>query len=108
MPDYQPDAIGPLHGVRVLDLSRLVAGNLLTGFLADFGADVVKVEPASGGDTLRAWQTNGISTSWKVYSRNKRSLALDFRHPRTHDLLLSLARGASVFVESFRPGTLEE
>jgi formyl-CoA transferase len=104
--DYTPNAKGPLDGVRVLDLSRLVAGNTLTGVLADFGADVVKVEPA-GGDTLRAWSTKSVQVNWKLYARNKKSLALELRRPEARDLLLKLAERAAVFVESFRPDTLE-
>jgi crotonobetainyl-CoA:carnitine CoA-transferase CaiB-like acyl-CoA transferase len=105
--DYMPNARGALDGVRVLDLSRLVAGNTLTGVLADFGADVVKVEPAAG-DTLRAWSTKGVQTNWKLYARNKKSLALELRKPEARELLLKLAEGAQVFVESFRPDTLEK
>ena len=62
--DYQPEARGPLDGVRVLDLSRLFAGNLLTQILSDFGAEVIKVEPPDG-DTLRAWKTEGVAIHWK-------------------------------------------
>jgi formyl-CoA transferase len=105
--DYQPDAKGPLDGVRALDLSRLVAGNTLTGLLADFGAEVIKVEP-DAGDTLRAWRTRGVQVNWKLYARNKKSLALELRDPRARDLLLKLAETAQVFVESFRPDTLEK
>jgi formyl-CoA transferase len=61
--DYQPQAKGTLEGVRVLDLSRLVAGNTITQQLADFGAEVIKVEPPAG-DTLRAWETKGVHTNW--------------------------------------------
>jgi crotonobetainyl-CoA:carnitine CoA-transferase CaiB-like acyl-CoA transferase len=92
--------------VRVLDLSRLVAGNTLTQMLGDFGAEVVKVEPPAG-DTLRAWQTKGVATDWKIYARNKKSLCLDLRKPEAKDLLLKLLPTAAIFVESFRPGTLE-
>jgi formyl-CoA transferase len=105
--DYQPDQAGPLNGVRVLDLSRLVAGNTLTGMLADFGAEVIKVEPAAG-DTLRAWKTREVQTNWKLYARNKKSLALELRKPEARALLLDLAATAAVFVESFRPDTLEK
>lgn len=105
--DYQPQAGGPLSGVRVLDLSRLVAGNSLTQVLADFGADVIKIESPSG-DTLRAWKTEDIETNWKLYARNKKSLGLQLRSPRARQLLLDLVPSAAVFVESFRPGTLEK
>ena len=104
--DYTPGAKGALDGVRVLDLSRLVAGNTLTQLLGDFGAEVVKVEPPAG-DTLRAWQTKGVATDWKLYGRNKKSLCLDLRKPEARALLLKLVPTAAVFVESFRPGTLE-
>jgi formyl-CoA transferase len=99
--------VGTLDGVRVLDLSRLVAGNTLTQLLADFGAEVIKVEPPAG-DTLRAWRTRGVQTNWKVYARNKKSLCLELRKPEAMALLLDLVRTAAVFVESFRPGTLEK
>ena len=105
--DYAPGARGPLNGVRVLDLSRLFAGNVLTQVLGDFGAEVIKVEPPEG-DTLRAWQTNGVSTHWKIYSRNKKSLALDLRKPEAIGLVRRLMPSATLFIESFRPGTLEK
>jgi formyl-CoA transferase len=105
--DYTPLKHGPLQGVRVLDLSRLVAGNTLTGLLADFGAEVVKVEPAAG-DTLRAWRTKDVQTNWKLYARNKKSVALELRKPEARALLLRMVEKADVFVESFRPDTLEK
>lgn len=105
--DYQPDAVGPLDGVRVLDLSRLFAGNVLTQILGDFGAEVIKVEPPAG-DTLRGWKTEGVSTHWKIYARNKKSLGLDLRNPRARDIFLKLVPTAAVLVESFRPGVLEK
>jgi formyl-CoA transferase len=104
---YEPQAKGTLTGVRVLDLSRLVAGNMLTQVLGDFGAEVIKVEPAAG-DTLRAWQTNGVPTNWKIYARNKKSLGLELRKPEARELLARLIPTAAIFVESFRPGTLED
>ena len=105
--DYDPLMKGTLDGVRVLDLSRLVAGNTLTQMLADFGAEVIKVEPPAG-DTLRAWKTNGVQTNWKIYARNKKSLCLELRKPRARELLLDLVTTAAIFVESFRPGMLEQ
>jgi formyl-CoA transferase len=98
---------GPLYGLRIVDLSRLVAGNTLTMALADLGADVIKIEPPTG-DTLRQWRVAGIETVWKAYSRNKRSLCLDLRNPESRKILLRLVGTAHVFVESFRPGTLEK
>lgn len=103
---FSPDATGPLDGIRILDLSRLVAGNTLTMALADLGADVLKVEPATG-DTLRDWKVRDVSTSWKAYCRNKRSLCLNFRAPGAVDVILDLVAHADVFIESFKPGTLE-
>ncbi len=97
----------PLAGLRVLDLSRLVAGNQLTMLLADFGADVVKVERPGAGDPLRSWLTGGLDLDWKVYARNKRSLVLDLKEPADREVLLGLAESADVLVESFRPGNLE-
>jgi crotonobetainyl-CoA:carnitine CoA-transferase CaiB-like acyl-CoA transferase len=105
--DYLTGKRGPLDGLRVLDLSRLVAGNTLTGVLADFGAEVIKVEPHAG-DTLRAWKTKDVSTNWKLYARNKKSIALELRKSAAREILLRLAEKCDVFVESFRPGTLEE
>ncbi len=99
---------GALCGIRVLDLSRLVAGNMTSLQLADFGADVIKVEPLPWGDPLRAWKREGYASFWKVYGRNKRSLALDFRSSRAIDILKRLIDETDVLIESFRPGTLEK
>lgn len=105
--DYQPGVRGPLSGLRVIDLSRLVAGNILTQHLVDFGADVIKVEPREG-DTLRGWKVKGVETAWKVHCRGKRSLCIDFRQEGAIPLIRRLVSGAAIFVESFRPGTLEQ
>jgi crotonobetainyl-CoA:carnitine CoA-transferase CaiB-like acyl-CoA transferase len=105
--NYQPDARGPLEGVRVLDLSRLVAGNVVSHVLADFGADVIKVEAPGRGDDLRAWKVAGVASYWKVYGRNKRSITLDFRKREGRELLLQLVQGAQILVENFVPGKLE-
>src|SRR6266705_6796155 len=77
---FAPDAKGPLAGMRVLDLSRLVAGNMLSLQLGDFGAEVIKIEPLEG-DPLREWRDAGEQLFWKTYSRNKMSAALDLRNP---------------------------
>ena len=104
---FDPHATGALDGVRVVDLSRLVAGNILTKVLADHGAEVVKVEPPEG-DTLRAWRINGISTAWKTLSRNKKSVALKLRDPEAIAVVKQLVTTAAIFVESFRAGVLEQ
>ena len=109
----EPSASGPLNGLRVIDLSRLVAGNMLTLQLGDFGADVIKVESAGSGDTLRQWREThpdypkGLDGWWQTYARNKRSLALDLRNQEAMVWLKKLIDSAQVLVESFKPGTLE-
>src|SRR5437870_12604049 len=105
---FESDAACPLDGVRVVDLSRLVAGNAVSSQLADFGAEVLKIEDPVRGDPLRAWQTNGVSVHWKLYARNKKSMALSPRDPRGRELLLDLIAGSEVLIENFRPGTLEK
>lgn len=105
--DYQADATGPLMGVRILDLSRLFAGNVLTQILGDFGAEVIKVEPPAG-DTLRSWKTENVSTHWKIYARNKKSLCLDLRQEKAKAIFKALVPQADILVESFRPGVLEK
>ncbi|WP_422008602.1 CaiB/BaiF CoA transferase family protein [Reyranella sp.] len=104
---FTPGARGPLNGVRVVDLSRLVAGNVLTLQLADFGAEVIKIEPPEG-DTLRSWRVKGVETAWKVYSRNKKSVALDLRSDAGRTIVRELAKTAAILVESFRPGVMED
>ena len=103
------EGFGPLNGLRVLDLSIIVAGGTASSLLADFGADVVKVERPGGGDPLRNWGpfVNGVSLWWKVHSRNKRSLTLDLGKAEGQAILLELVGHADVLIEGFRPGTLE-
>ena len=98
---------GPLAGLRVLDLSRMVAGALVGVVLADFGADVVKVEQPGTGDPLRTWTTGGEPFWWKVYARNKRLITLNLKVPRGREILAQLLPRFDVAVESFTPGTLE-
>src|SRR5215468_9551779 len=107
MPPFRPDVNCPLDGISVLDLSRLVAGNMLSLQLADFGAEVIKVEDPDHGDPLRAWRVEGHSLFWKVYARNKKSITLDLRKSRAKTLLLDLVQRSHVLIENFRPGTLE-
>mgnify|MGYP001466249838 CR=1 FL=1 len=98
-----------LHGVKVLELGQLIAGPFAGKTLADFGADVIKVEPAAGGDPLRQWRLlrEGTSVWWEVQSRNKRSVALDLRTPEGQAAVRALAAEADVLIENFKPGTLE-
>jgi len=97
---------GPLSGLRVIDLTRLAAGNMLTHMLADFGADVIKIERPGIGDDLRRFGKH--ESWWKEYSRSKRSLTLNPRAPEGQEILLKLIETADVFVENFVPGTLEK
>lgn len=108
MKSFDADNIGPLDGIRVLDLTRLIAGNMLTLQLADFGAEVIKIETPGKGDPLRAWQDDGVPCHWKTYARNKKSLTLNLREPDAIAILLDLVEGADILVENFRPGRLEE
>ena len=102
-------ASGPLAGLKVLDLSIIVAGGTASSLMADFGAEVVKVERPGSGDPLRNWGPfyNGVSLWWKVHSRNKQSVTLNMADTRGQTLLKDLARQADVLIEGFRPGTLE-
>src|SRR5213082_804774 len=99
---FRPEASCPLDGIRVLDLSRLVAGNMVSLQLADFGAEVIKIEDPRKGDPLRYWRTNDISVHWKVYARNKKSLTLNLRAADGLDLLRRLVATAHVLIENFR------
>ena len=108
MPQFDETFEGPLAGITVLDLSRLVAGNMVSLQLADYGAEVIKIEPVAKGDPLRHWVTEGLSLSWKVYSRNKKSVSLDLRQDDAKDILLRLVERADVMIENYRPGTLEK
>src|SRR5690606_11132451 len=87
---------------------RLVAGNMLSMYLADFGADVIKVEREGSGDDLRNWKEAGHDIYWKVYGRNKRSLTLDLKTEAGKALLEKLIPSADVFIENFVPGGLEK
>ena len=101
--------IHPLAGIRVLELGALIAGPFCAKILAEFGADVVKLEPPKTGDPLRKWRhlEQGTSLWWHVQSRNKRSAAVDLRTPEGQAIARALATRADIVVENFRPGTLE-
>ena len=107
----RPLPAGPLADLRVVDLSTVLAGPNCARYLADFGADVIKVERPDGGDSLRnmAWRDprDGEGLWWKLVNRNKRVIALDLKAPDDLALLRSLVAEADVLVENFRPGTLE-
>jgi len=103
-------AQGPLAGLKVLDLSIIVAGGTASSLMADFGAEVVKVERPGTGDPLRNWGpfANGVSLWWKVHSRNKKSITLNLGTPEGQDLLKRLVVEADVLIEGFRPGAMEK
>ena len=100
---------GPLAGLKVVELGQLIAGPFAAKTLADFGAEVIKIEPPDSGDPLRKWRLikDGTSVWWQVQSRNKQSLALDLRQPQAQAIVRELAREADVLIENFRPGAME-
>ena len=102
-------ADAPLTSLKVIELGQLIAGPFAAKTLADFGADVVKIEPPGAGDPLRQWRLvkDGTSVWWQVQSRNKRSLALDLRDPEAQAIVRRLAAEADVLIENFRPGAME-
>lgn len=99
----------PLSGLKVIEMGQLIAGPFAAKTLADFGADVVKIEPPKVGDALRKWRLlkDGTSIWWQVQSRNKRSLSLDLKQVEAQDIVKTLAKDADILIENFRPGTLE-
>ncbi len=107
----QPATLHPsaLSGLKVLELGQLIAGPFAAKTLADFGAEVIKVEAPDSGDPLRKWRMlkDGTSVWWQVQSRNKRSLALDLRKPEGQGIVRQLALEADVLIENFRPGAME-
>lgn len=107
-------AVGALDGLKVVELGQLIAGPFAAKTLADFGADVIKIEPPprdgqGGGDPLRGWRLvkDGTSVWWQVQARNKQSVALDLRQPEAQDIVRRLAAEADVLIENFRPGAME-
>jgi formyl-CoA transferase len=101
--------VGALSGLKVVELGQLIAGPFAAKTLADFGADVIKIEPPGTGDPLRQWRLlkEGTSVWWQVQSRNKRSLALDLRQAEAQGIVRQLATEADVLIENFRPGAME-
>ncbi len=109
MTTNQPEAAGPLKGLRIVDISTVVAGPFAAGLLGDYGAEIVKVEMPGVGDSLRALapHKDGVPLWWKVTNRNKKGVTLDLRLPEGRDLFAKLVADADVLVENFRPGTLD-
>ena len=99
----------PLAKLKVVEMGQLIAGPFAAKTLADFGADVIKIEPPKVGDALRKWRLlkDGTSIWWQVQSRNKRSLSLDLKEAEAQEIVRSLLKEADVLIENFRPGTLE-
>ncbi|WP_407068952.1 CaiB/BaiF CoA transferase family protein [Leptothrix ochracea] len=111
----EPLAMGPLSGLKVVELGQLIAGPFAGKTLADFGAEVIKVEPPAtgegqGGDPLRQWRLlhNGTSVWWQVQSRNKQSVVLDLRSEEGRADVRALAAECDVLIENFKPGTMEK
>ena len=98
-----------LSHLRVIELGQLIAGPFAAKTLADFGADVIKIEPPTTGDPLRKWRLlkDGTSVWWQIQSRNKRSIALDLKQAEAQDIVRQLVRDADVLIENFRPGAME-
>lgn len=99
----------PLAKIKVVEMGQLIAGPFAAKTLADFGADVIKIEPPQVGDALRKWRLlkDGTSVWWQVQSRNKKSLSLDLRQVEAQEIVRTLVKEADVLIENFRPGTLE-
>ena len=104
-----PEPRGALAGLKVLELGQLIAGPFAAKTLADFGADVIKIETPETGDPLRKWRLlkDGTSVWWQVQSRSKRSVALDLKQPGAQDIVRKLVLDADVLIENFRPGAME-
>ena len=109
MPAQHGQSHGPLQGLKVLELGQLIAGPFAAKTLADFGADVIKIESPGTGDPLRKWRLlkDGTSVWWQVQSRNKRSVALDLKNQQAQDIVRQLATSADILIENFRPGAME-
>ena len=102
-------ASSALSNIRVIELGQLIAGPFAAKTLADFGADVIKIEPLTTGDPLRKWRLlkDGTSVWWQIQSRNKRSVALDLKQVEAQDIVRQLVQDADVLIENFRPGAME-
>jgi formyl-CoA transferase len=107
-PNTKPS--GPLAGIKVLELGTLIAGPFCSRMLAEFGAEVIKVESPDGGDPIRQWRVlkDGNSLWWSVQSRNKKSITLNMKDPRAQEIARQLALDADIIIENYRPGVLEK
>lgn len=103
-------SIGPLEGVKVLELGSLIAGPFAGRLFADFGAEVLKIEPPKKGDPIRKWRLlhNGNSLWWYVQSRNKKSITLDLKNAEAQAVVKELVKEVDIIIENFRPGMLEK
>jgi formyl-CoA transferase len=110
MEDPSNAARGPLAGLRVVELGQLIAGPFAAKTLADFGAEVIKIEPPGTGDPLRQWRLlhHGTSVWWQVQSRNKKSVALDLKDEASREIVRTLIAEADVLIENFKPGVMED
>ncbi|MCH6264839.1 CaiB/BaiF CoA transferase family protein [Neobacillus citreus] len=99
-----------LEGLKVLEMGQLIAGPFASRLLAEFGAEVIKVEPPAKGDPIREWRVmeNGTSLWWYVQSRNKKSITIDLKHHEGQELIRGLVKEIDILIENFRPGTLEK
>ncbi len=108
-PAFAATPVQALAGLKVIELGQLIAGPFAAKTLADFGAEVIKIETPGAGDPLRKWRLlkDGTSVWWQIQSRNKQSLALDLRQSEAQDIVRQLVQNADVLIENFRPGAME-
>ena len=103
-------SVGPMTGIKVLELGTLIAGPFCSRMLAEFGADVIKIEAPGEGDPIRKWRVlkDGNSLWWYVQSRNKKSITLNMKDARAQEIARQLALDADIIIENYRPGVLEK
>jgi formyl-CoA transferase len=106
----KPSGSFPLQGIKVIELGTLIAGPFCARLLAEFGAEVIKIESPAGGDPLRKWRKlhEGTSLWWYAQARNKKSVTLDLKHPEAQEIVRRLVKEADIVVENFRPGAMEK
>src|ERR1700761_3865012 len=104
----EAEKVGPLAGVRVVEMGQLIAGPFCGQLLGDMGAEVIKIESPGAGDPMREWGRGDTPLWWEVIARNKKSVTIDLRTKAGQSLIRALIAKADVLVENFRPGTLEK